>query len=136
MATRPVLPLIASKDIEALRSWEGIETPNDLVRLMAARLSVDPNQLEQFSEIVYTDVQPPSGSTKIWIKTDSPIAIGVPSGGTYHLIYQYPPNVPFLHVKIDNLPTYLRKLSETELDRYNLTAPDADSNAAWVIMEV
>lgn len=136
MATRPVLPLIASKDIEALRSWEGIETPDDLVRLMARMLSVDPNQLEQFSEVVYSDVQPPSSSTQIWIKTDQPIAIGIPSGGTYQLLYQYPPNVPFIYTKMDSLPTYLRKLTDSELDRYNLVAPDADSNAAWVIMEV
>jgi len=136
MATRPVLPLIASKDIEALRSWEGIETPADLVSLMARKLSVDPNQLEQFSEVVFTDVQPPSNTSKIWIKTNPPVAIGIPSAGSYVLIYEYPPNVPFIHTNSENRPSYLRELSASELENYNLTAPDADSRAAWVIMDV
>lgn len=136
MATRPILPLVASKDVEGLRSWEGMETPSDLVRLMASRLSVDPNQLEQFNEVVYTDVQPPSNTSKIWIKTSQPIGIGIPSGGTYHILYQYPPNVPFLYVHADDIPQYLRELTASELDKYNLTAPDEGSNASWVIMEV
>jgi hypothetical protein len=136
MATQPVLPLVASKDIEALKSWEGIQTPSDLVRLMAARLSVDPNQLNQFSEIVFSDVQPASNTTKIWIKTNAPIAIGIPSGGSYTLLYQYPPNVPFIYTDISNIPVFLRVLSQNELDTYNLTAPDAGSNASWVIMNI
>jgi len=136
MATRPILPLIASKDIEALKSWEGIETPGDLVSLMARKLSVDPNQLEQFTEIEFSDVQPPSNSTKLWIKTDPPVAFGIPSGGSYVLIYQYPPNVPILYTNLATKPAYLRLLTTTELASYNLVAPDTGSNAAWVIMNV
>lgn len=136
MATQPVLPLVASKDIETLKTWEGIETPNDLVRLMAARLSVDPNQLNQFSEVVFSDVQPESNTTKLWIKTNVPVAIGLPSGGTYNLIYQYPPNVPFIYTDIANLPVFLRALSVNEMTNYSLTYPVAGSNAAWVIMNV
>ena len=136
MATRPVLPLIASKDIEALKSWEGIETPADLVSLMARKLSVDPNQLEQFTEVLFSDVQPPSNSSQLWIKTDPPVGIGIPSGGSYVVLYQYPPNVPFIHVDRNNRPPYLRKLTASELENYNLTAPDAEVDADWVIMSV
>jgi hypothetical protein len=136
MATRPVLPLIASKDIEALKSWEGIETPADIIMLAARKLSVDPNQLEQFSEAVFSDVQPPSNSSQLWIKTNPPVAIGIPSAGSYVLLYEYPPNVPFIHTNRNNRPSYLRVLTASELENYNLTAPDAEVSADWVIMSV
>lgn len=138
MATNlPSLPLRVQKGIEHLKSWEGYSTPYDLIKLAAQLLSVDPNQLLQFEEIVYTDVQPEGlNAKKIWVKTDAPVGLGVPTGDGYAMIYPFPQNIPFLWVKGEsNIPSYARKLNNNELENYGLTKPDAD-HATWIIVEL
>ena len=135
MSKYPVLPLIKQKNIEQQASWEGLSTPSDLADYMARVLSVDPNQLLQFQEAVYSDVQPTGlEAKKLWIKTDAPQAIGIPSGDGYVLIHKYPQGVPFLWIYANgNLPTYLDLISDSDLDDYGLTAPPDEDTAAWVI---
>lgn len=41
MNNYPVLPLVIQNDAEKQRSWEGIQTPQDLAYYMARVLSVD-----------------------------------------------------------------------------------------------
>jgi len=135
MPSLPTLPLKVQKGIEPQESWEGYSTPTDLARYMAQVLSVDPNQLLQFEEVIFSDSQP-SGekSKKLWIKTDAPVAIGIPYSGGYNLIYQYPANIPFLWVKGNSFPSFLRKLTNAELNDYNLEDPEVNT-AFWLIME-
>lgn len=135
----PLLPLKYQNDIEQLRSWEGISTPADLLKLAAARLSVDVNSLLRFEEVVYTDVEPTGESRKkIWIKTDDPVAVGIPSGEKYTMIYQYPVNVPFIWMfkSLGNvIPSYSRVLTATELTDLNLTAPK-ETAGKYIIIEL
>lgn len=133
----PVLPLVVQSELEPLKSWEGISTPSDLARYMARVLSVDPNQLLQFEEIVFSDVQPTGDeASKIWFKTDEPIGIGIPSGDNdYNILYQYSPNVAYLWLNgSDRLPSYFRKITQSELEDYSLTDP-TEKKAFWVVFE-
>jgi hypothetical protein len=130
-----VLPIVAANDIEKNRSWEGISTPHDLAMYMSRVLAVDPSAVERIQEVVYSDVQPTGeDSSKIWIKTSYPAAIGLPVGGEYEVIYQYGPNVPILWITAA-VPSYMRKLNSTELTDYGLTDPP-NGVAKWVIFEI
>lgn len=133
----PALPVSVQNDIEKQRSWEGISTPHDLAMYMSRVLFVNPAQILSLQEIVYSDVAPVgSDAKKIWIKTDHPIAIGIPTGDGYKLIHQYPPNTPILWTQgMDTLPQYMRVLSSGELSDYSLTAPTKDT-VKWVIYSV
>jgi len=130
----PTLPLVVQRDIEQQKTWEGISTPYELALWLAKIMSIDPTRILQLNEIIHSDVQPVgSDASKIWIKTDEPLGVGLPTGGGYRMIYQYPPNTPFLY--IGTIPTYTRELSLAEMQDYSLTAPTS-ANATWVIYEV
>jgi hypothetical protein len=131
----PLLPLVVQKGIERGSSWEGISTPNDIANFIARTLAVDPSAATDLQEAIYSDVKPTrENAKKIWIKTSVPTAIGLPIGGSeYSMIYEYPEGVPFLWVKgIAAIPSYMRRLTDSELDEYSLTKPKI-ATAAWVI---
>ncbi len=134
---RPVLPLVLQKNKEPLKSWEGISTPSELAAYLATVFSVDPNQLLQFEEIVFQEIEPVGEEAKkLWIKTDLPVGLGLPSGEGYNMIYQYPPNVAMLWLKgEEKLPDYLRKLTSDQLTDYGLTDP-SDKKVFWIVLDV
>lgn len=138
MPDYPMLPLAVQNDIEQLRSWEGLATPHDLALYNARVLGVDPNELLALQEIIYSDLEPAGEDDrkKLWIKTDSPAGIGIPTGDGYKVIYEYQPNIPLLWVLGENdLPSYMRLLTTQELEDYGLTKP-AKNKYFWVIFEI
>lgn len=136
MSRFATLPLKVLRDIEQNRSWEGLSTPYELLKYFASRLAVDAEQLSQMQELVYSDVQPTGDDAKkVWIKTDEPVGIGIPNGTGYSVIYKYPANTPFIWTTgLNDLPAYLRQLSQGDLDSYGLTKPQS-ATVAWVIFE-
>lgn len=135
MSDIPLMPLVVAKDIEPLRSWEGFDTPHDLALYLARMFAVDSSQITRLQEFVVNSVEPVGvDREKIWIKSEGVPAIGLPIGGTYQMIYKYPPNIPLLWTGGD-LPPYLRKLSDNELTNYGLANPD-NTNYYYFILEV
>jgi len=132
----PQLPLCVQNDIEQKRSWEGIATPHDMAKYIAAVLALDPTKLALLYELVYSDIQPTgSDSKKLWIKTEEPVGFGIPVGGSYVVLYQYPPNTPFLWVKgEETIPAYCRVLSNGEIAKYGLNPPDL-ATIKWIMFE-
>lgn len=121
----PALALQIANDIEPLRSWENITSPADFVQYIARTLTVDPNQIIKLQEVVFNSIEP-SGSDrgKLWIKTDNPIGIGIPSGPSYLVIYKYPPDIPLLWTKgRDALPNFMEELTEGQMADMGLTVP-------------
>lgn len=125
----PVLPLVKARDIEALKSWSDILTPQDLLEYITKMLGVDPNQILQFEEIEFSSVQPQGQSRKkIWVDTDGAPSIGVLVGSSYQLFYQYPPNVPLLWTQPESdFPQYLTRLSTDQMEEYGLELPEGSS---------
>lgn len=137
MSNFPLIPLQVASNIEKQASWEGISTPHDMAEYIARIVSVNPDQLKQFDEVIYSDVEP-SGEDrkKIWFKTDKPVGIGVPSGSDYILFYQYPTNTPILWLGgKEKIPSYSRKLTTQQLEDYGLKTP-LDSDIVWIVIEV
>ncbi len=133
----PAIPLLVAKDIEQQRSWEGISTPYDLAIFFSKILSVDPNKVGVFNEIVYSNLQPTGDDAKkLWIKTEEPVGFGIPTATGYSIIYQYPPNTPILWTKgKENIPEYMRELTADEMDDYGLTEPGKTA-IVWVIFNL
>jgi hypothetical protein len=133
--SNPIIPLRVASDIEQQRSWEGISTPIDLAYFMARMLSLDVSALVALNEAVYSNIEPVgTDRKKIWIKTDEPISIGIPTGDSYTLIYRYSPHTPILWTQgISVIPSYMRKLTETEMTEMGLAA--TNSKYAWVIFQ-
>lgn len=132
----PNLPLRVKSSIEPTSSWEGLSTPTDLAFFMAKVLSLSANELKDFEEIVFSNSQPTGDeASKIWIKTDEPLGIGIPVGKEYQVIYQHPKNIPFVwNNNINVVPSYLRPLTDEDLKQYGFTKP-ISSNYVWVIFE-
>ena len=130
----PIVPIRVSRDIEQLRSWEGISTPYDLALFMGRVLSIDATKLTQLQEIIYSDLEPTGlDRKKLWIKTNEPIGFGIPTGDLYSMIYKYPVNIPMLWTLGGNgLPSYMTKLTDEQLTKFSLAKP-TDSNYFWVI---
>lgn len=130
----PAIPLAVAKTIEPKKTWEGVSTPHDLALYIASLLSIDPTRLSLLQEIIYSDVTPTGeDSKKIWIKTNPPIGVGIPSESGYEIIYQYPVNTPILWVKLNgSKPQYLRQLTQDEVESFGLNEPD-DDIAIWTI---
>lgn len=127
-----ILPLKVAKDIEPLRTWENILTPYDVAVYVARICGVDISQISSLSEIIFSSIEPVGADRKkIFINTSGVPSIGIPIGGQYQMIYQYPPNVPFLWTT-GNIPSYIRELTEDEMTRYSIAIP-VDSTAKWVI---
>lgn len=132
---KSILPLVVAKDVEPKNDFTGIETPYLLALYIASLLGVDSAQLNAFQELYYGSDQPTGDDTgKVWIKQDSPPGIGIRVGTTYQFLYQYPPNIPLLWtVASDQLPSYMRRLTDDEMTQYNLPVP---VNGFYVIFEI
>jgi hypothetical protein len=119
------LPLRRANDTEALRTWEDIKTPDDLINYIVAHFAVEADGLARLMEI-YRGPIAPSGDDlgKLWLKTNNPVGIGVYNGAGYEIIYQYPPNVPLLWTQGSSaFPSYLYTLTEEDLTNFGLTNP-------------
>lgn len=119
------LPLRKANDVEVLRTWESITTPEDLINYIVDHFAIDADGLARLLEIQSGSI-PPSGDDvgKLWLKTNNPVGVGVFNGSDYQIIYQYPPNVPLLWTKGSSaFPSYLSALSAEELTSYELTNP-------------
>jgi hypothetical protein len=140
MSQYPVLPLVSARQAEALKSWEEIKTPQDLINYCKRMLGVDPNQLLQFQEIESSPLEPQPGAEdrkQIWIKTDGAPAIGILIGSSYKLIYEYPPNVPLIWTKsVADFPGYLTKLTPTQVTNYGLAALTPPTDAFYFMLVV
>lgn len=132
--TDKFLTLQIAKDIEKSKSWEGLSTPYDLALYILRMAVIDPSGISSLDPISYSPLEPVgSDRSKLWIKTEGVPGIGIPIGGRYQMIYQYPPNVPFLWVDASNAaPAYLNRLSQSDLENYGLTDPVIDT-AYYVI---
>ncbi len=130
----PIIPIRVAKDVEPMRSWEGISTPHDLALYMARILSIDGSKIMQLQEVVYSDLEPTGEDRKrLWVKTSEPVGYGIPTGDNYTVIYKYPAGVPILWVNsLSPAPSYMRKLTDLELGNYSLTDP-VDRDFYWVI---
>ncbi len=130
-----IVPIRVANDIEKLRTWEGISSPFDLATYMAKVLSVDLNALVGLTEVIYSNVEPQGlERKKLWVKTDEPVALCIPTGDEYTFIYRYPPDTPIIWTKgKSNIPPYMRRLVESEISDMGLTAIDSDKPYAWVI---
>lgn len=131
------LPLRVAEDIEVQQSWNGISTPNELAKYFSRVLAVDPSSIVGLQETVYSSVRPQGeDANKLWIKTTEPVGIGIPVGGSYRMIFEEPVNTPYLFIgDIENIPSYARRLTDTERSDYALGNP-AETKASWVIIEV
>lgn len=122
----PMLPLKVQQDREPVNSWNNFATPQDFLIWAARSLAVDPNQLSILNE-VYVGTTEPVGEErgKTWFKTNPPYAIYLFNGTEYEPVYNYPPNVPLLWTKdATEFPSYLHRLTESELTQYGLTNPE------------
>jgi len=128
------IPFQVAKTAEQQQSWEGISTPYDLAIFLSRIMSVDMSKASALQEIIYSNLEPDGDdASKIWIKTDAPVGIGIPTSDGYHIIYQTPPNIPFLFLGKDaDIPPYFRKLTSTEITQCGLTDTD-EQNAFWLI---
>lgn len=132
-----LLPLKAVNDIERLKSWEGINTPSDLIKFLIKHAVVDPSAITQLFDVVYSETEPANEEDrgKLWIKTSSPIGIGIPKTDGFTMLHQFPVDVPFLWLaKRGNVPYYLEKLTSSQLEKFGLTEPDQEGTY-WVIYE-
>lgn len=132
----PILPLQVANDIEPERSWEGIKTPHDLIKLAARMLGVDSAQLNRFDEILISPLEPTGDDrNKLWIKSEGAPGLGIPIGGTYQVLYNYPPNIPLLWFSQTPPPSYLSRMVDSELEAAGLENPE-DTNFYYVILKV
>jgi hypothetical protein len=124
-----MIPIKRVKGIEAQATFDGISTPNDLANLMTRLLAVDDAGFVSLQEIVVSPNEPTGEEKKkLWIKSSNPPAIGLPIGGVYRMLYQYPPGVPFLWIDgEENLPTYMNKLTKSEMLSYGLPFPTSET---------
>lgn len=133
--TAGLIPLIAARDIEANRSWEGISTPNDLLQYFIKHAAVDGSKIPTLNEFIYQGIEPAgSDRSKVWINTEGIISINIPVGGVYQKFYQYPPFVPLIWNRDNNLPLGFRALNEQELEGMSLDEPD-NTKYYYVIFE-
>lgn len=125
LANLKSLPLKIQKGIEQASSWSGLSTPYDLLLYFARNTFIDPTAIVSLKEVVTSSIEPAGEDRdKLWIKTEGAPALGIPIGGTYQMIYQYPPNVPFIWTQgIDVMPSYISRLETSELGDYGLTNP-------------
>ncbi len=129
-----ILKLQVAKDIEPLRSWEEVKTPYDLAVYISRVTGIDISNISALSEIAVSSLQPTGlESNKLWIKSEGMPGIGLPIGGSYQMIYQYPPNIPLLWINTDDaLPREMYKISASDLEEYGLAAP---TKGYWVIFQ-
>ena len=131
------LPLLVAKNVEAQRTFEGIATPLDLAVFLSRILVVDSKAVNQLSEVYIGSTEPTGADRKpIWINTGFLYSIALLMGNQYKHIYPYPVNTPFIWaIGEDELPSFARKLTVSELTDYSLVAP-VNTDYFYVIIPV
>lgn len=129
-----MIPIKRVKGIEAQATFDGVSTPNDLANMLTRLLAVDDEGFLSLKEIIVSPNEPTGEEKKkLWIKSSNPPGIGLPIGGIYKMIYQYPVGIPFLWVDgLENLPGYMDIIEWQTLDSYGLKRPTTPS-AFYVI---
>lgn len=131
--------LRVANEAEAQAGWDRVGvSPSELAIWFTKVFSISITGLEIANPIHVGSSEPEQESDKgkPYFNTSSPASINVPlSGGTYATFYQYPPYVPLLWTGgEENRPSYLRKLSPTQLTNMGLTNPD-ETEYYYVIFE-
>lgn len=131
-------PLIAVNPQELNVDWQVLmrEVPA-LAEWITRTFSVDVSKIIDQNELIISTEKPTGeDANKPWLKTGSPVGIGIPYNDDYVVIYQYPPFVPFIWTQGDDtLPTTMRKMTTSELEELGLTAPSEDSGSYYVMFE-
>lgn len=136
----PTGKLRVANPVEAQASWASVGTsPGNLAAWIERMFTVEVPDQTTALPVIISSTEPSSSedAKKIWINTGPIPSIRIPQneGSSSTSIYPYPPFVPFLWIRGDDLkPAYLRKLSETELTKMGLTNPP-DSGYYYVILE-
>lgn len=125
---------------EAQAGWERVGTkPSDLAAWFTKVFKIEITGEESENPVFVSSSEPENSQDKEkpFFNTSSPFGIGIPINGgeSYVYIYPYPPYVPLLYTGGDDKkPSYLRRLSPTELGKFGLTNPE-DSSYYYVIFE-
>lgn len=129
--------LVVGNPVEANSSWEDVgASPADLYQAMTRIFAVEMETIESLDQYYIGDSQPEGESTgQIWISNGAIPFIGIPVGSGYTKIYPYPEHVPLLWMGGENRPSYLRRLSPTELENSGLTNPE-NTDYYYVILSV
>jgi hypothetical protein len=139
MASPIKAELKVANEAEAQAGWDRVGvSPSDLAIWFTKVFSITITGLDIANPIYVGSSEPESDADKgkPYFNSSTPASINVPlAGGTYATFYQYPPLVPLLWTGGDDKrPSYLRKLSPTELTNMGLTNPE-DSEYYYVIFE-
>lgn len=131
-------PIKVANPKETRQDWNIVTRDlSELALWIARTFAIDVSDILNRSTPVYSGSQEPVGSDKgkIWIKTSSPPAIGIPFSDGYQLIYPMPPNTPQLWMggKGEH-PNYTRLVTSEELDELGLTAPQ-NENYYYIVLE-
>lgn len=131
-------PIKIANPVEVRQDWAIVmQSLSELAHWISRTFAIDVTNLVNVSTEIYVGSSKPTGEDKgkIWIKNTSPPAIGIPFSDDYIEIYPYPPLCPVLWTGgAGSHPSYMRKLSETELEQFALTNPESD-NYYYIILE-
>ena len=128
------IPVRHSKDVEQ-RNFEDFPSLPDLISHITKLLFINPEDVSESNGIVTGSSTPKAEDRgKIWInKKDGFMAF---FSGTWIKIYKYPVNVPFVWISGDdamNKITGLRKVTESEINKYGIPAFTDGKDGYWVI---
>lgn len=129
--------LVVGNETEINASWEDVgANPATLFQAMTRIFSVEIETTESINQYYIGDSTPEGDDAgAIWISNGTVPFIGIPVGSGYVRIYPYPQSTPFLWVGGEDKPSYLRRLSPTELENYGLTNPE-NPEYYYVILSV
>lgn len=140
MATPIKAELKVANEAESQAGWDRVgTTPSELAVWFTKVFSITISGLD-IANPIYVGSSPPENDTdkdKPYFSTNTPASVNIPLNGgeTYETIYKYPPYVPMLWTRGDeDKPSYLRRLSPTELEKMGLTNPE-DTGYYYVIFE-
>lgn len=119
--------------------WCQFQRPEDFLKLIPDLFRVNAEGIYQTMPAIASDVTPGNEHLdKIWVKTSEPPGIGIPSGGKFNVIYQYPVSVPFIaDFGNSNIPIGVTELSPEDIASKGLTPinKDATNPAKWYIFQ-
>lgn len=131
--------LKVANEAEAQAGWDRVGvSPSELAIWFTKVFSITITGLNSDNPIYVGPSEPESEADKgkPYFNSSTPASINVPlSGGSYATFYQYPPYTPLLWAGgEDAQPSFLRRLSPTQLTNMGLTNP-ADPEYYYVIFE-
>jgi len=126
------LSLVAVADKEATLNWSNFETPEKLFSYIADNFGIDPSSLDQIQKVYIGEVAPSLGS--LWFNNGPIPFIGIPVGGEFVKIYQYPVNVPLVCLSQNQLINGLRQVTSSEATAWGL--PVLGGTSFWGILDI